>query len=135
LALHLATGRRPSELLSGIQRGVPEGWKALLVLPSRESQRDRVERRVRAMVTQGWPEEVQDLVRQGMAEDLRRLRPLGYAHWLSGGDSREIEASIVRETQAYAKRQGTWFRNQLPGIPAWDPDGETLEAAYSRLGV
>jgi tRNA dimethylallyltransferase len=61
------------------------------------------------------------------------LRPLGYLHWLEGGSG--IEASIVRETQAYAKRQSTWFRNQLPGIDTWDPDTETSEQAFRKLGI
>jgi tRNA dimethylallyltransferase len=136
LALHLATGKRPSELLSGVKRGVPAGWSALLVLPSREQQKSRIEQRVRAMVVQGWQEEVQRAVLHGHAEDLRRLRPLGYVHWLEAGASpRSIEARIIQETQAYARRQGTWFRNQLPGIPTWDPDTETLEQAFRKLGM
>jgi tRNA dimethylallyltransferase len=133
IALYLASGQRPSDLLSGVKRGVAPGWRALLVLPSREHQRVRVERRVRAMVEQGWQEEVQQADREGHAGDLRRLRPLGYAHWLEGGPS--IEACIVLETQAYAKRQCTWFRNQLPGLPSWDPDVETLEQACGKLGL
>jgi tRNA dimethylallyltransferase len=42
---------------------------------------------------------------------------------------------VVQETQAYAKRQATWFRNQLAGAPTWDPDTEPLEAAFVRLGL
>jgi tRNA dimethylallyltransferase len=88
------------------------------------------------MVVQGWQAEVQRAILDGHAEDLRRLRPLGYVHWLDAGASpRSIEARIVQETQAYAKRQDTWFRNQLPGIPTWDPDEETLHQAYEKLGL
>lgn len=124
LALHLATGQRPSELLRGVQRGVPEGWSALLVSPTREHLRERVAARVRAMVRQGWPGEVRRIVEAGHGEDLRRLRPLGYLDWMERRDPVEkIEARIIQETQAYAKRQGTWFRNQLPDIRNWDPDG------------
>lgn len=135
LALHLATGRRPSELLDGVRSGVPEGWRALLVLPSREPLRDRVQRRVRAMVESGWAREVQALVDSGQEAQLRELHPLGYLDWLEGGDPTEIEARIVQETQAYAKRQTTFFRNQWPGIPTWDPDTEDLAEAMSRLGL
>lgn len=135
LALHLASGKRPSDLLSGVKRDVPTGWSALLVLPSREHQRSRVQRRVRAMVEQGWQEEVQRVVHCGHGGDLRRLRPLGYTHWLEGGPLSSIETRIVLETQAYAKRQSTWFRNQLPGIPIWDPDEESPEQAFRKLGL
>ena len=42
---------------------------------------------------------------------------------------------VVRDTQAYAKRQATWFRHQLPCLPEWDPDREPLESAFLRLGL
>jgi tRNA dimethylallyltransferase len=122
LALHLGTGERPSTMLQGIRRGVPEGWEALLVLPSRERLRERVAERVHAMVQRGWPQEVRRIRETGQAEELRRLRPLGYLDWIEGGNPSAIEARIIQETQAYAKRQSTWFRNQLPGVPVWDPD-------------
>jgi tRNA dimethylallyltransferase len=67
----------------------------------------------------------------GLEAELRRLRPLGYEALLDGRGA----AGIIQETQAYAKRQGTFFRNQWPGMPTWDPDGEPLEAALARLGA
>lgn len=133
LALHLATGRRASQLLDGIEHGLPHGWRALLVLPSRERQRARVAARVRQMLSQGWPAEVARLRDAGLEPDLRRLRPLGYEALLDG--SRGAGARIIQETQAYAKRQGTFFRNQWPGVPTWDPDAEPLEVAFERLGI
>lgn len=135
LALHLATGRRASDLLRGVRRGVPEGWKALLVLPARDMQRNRVERRVQAMVAQGWAAEVKRAMEAGQTDNLRRLKPLGYINWMDGGDAREIEAHIVQQTQTYAKRQVTFFRNQWPEISTWDPDAETLDAAFEKLGL
>ena len=135
LALHLTTGRAPSELLFGPETGLPPGWRALVVAPGREHRRARVVARVAAQVKAGWPEEVARLVACGHAEDLVALRPLGYAAWLAGGDPGTIQARVVQETQAYAKRQATWFRNQLPGVPVWDPEAEPLEAAFARLGL
>jgi tRNA dimethylallyltransferase len=133
LALHLATGRRASQLLDGTRQGLPEGWRALLVLPVRERQRSRVAARVRQMLTQGWPEEVDRLRAAGLEGELRRLRPLGYEALLDA--PRGAAARIIQETQAYAKRQSTFFRNQWPGIATWDPDAEPLQAAFDRLGL
>ena len=133
LALHLATGGQPSQLLGGVGQGVPEGWRALLVLPTRERQRDRVAARVRTMLAQGWPEEVARLRAAGLEDDLRRLRPLGFLALLDA--PRGARDRIIQETQAYAKRQGTFFRNQWPGIPVWDPDHESLAAAFERLDL
>lgn len=135
LALHLATGGRPSLLLDGVRQGVPEGWKALLVLPSREALRRRIGVRVAAQIAAGWPEEVDRLVAAGHRLDLEVLRPLGYAEWLKGGDRRGIQARIIQATQVYAKRQSTFFRNQWPELPCWDPDVEDLAAALARLGL
>jgi tRNA dimethylallyltransferase len=139
LALHLATGRRPSELLSGVPKGLPEGWRAILVLPSRERQRERVALRVRSMIDQGWIEEVRMAMEQGYEAALRRIRPLGYVDWMDAlkqsGDFAATEARIIASTQAYAKRQATWFRNQLPELPCWDPDTESLERAIEKLAA
>jgi len=133
LALHLATGGRPSQLLDGVGQGLPAGWRALVVLPTRERQRERVAARVRAMLAQGWPEEVARLRAAGLEAELRRLRPLGYLALLDA--PRGARDRIIQETQAYAKRQGTFFRNQWPGLPTWDPDHEPLAAAFERLDL
>lgn len=135
LALHLATGRRPSELLPGLEGGVPAGWRVLVVSPGRERRRERVIARVAAQVRAGWPQEVVKLVAEGHRSDLEAIRPLGYARWMAGGATASVAADIIRDTQAYAKRQATWFRNQLPQAATWDPDAEPLEAAFQRLGL
>jgi len=135
LALHLATGRAPSQLLAGPDTDLPAGWRVLVVAPGREQRRERVAARVAAQVRAGWREEVAGLLTAGHREDLMALRPLGYAQWMAGGDPAVAQAAVVLETQAYAKRQATWFRNQLSGAPTWDPDSEPVEAAFQRLGL
>lgn len=133
LALHLTTGGPATALLGGADRAIPPGWRVLVVTPGRERRRERVAARVQAQVAAGWREEVQQLVTSGHAPDLLALRPLGYTLWMSEGESAALQAAVVQETQAYAKRQATWFRNQLPGAPTWDPDHDALAAAFERL--
>jgi tRNA dimethylallyltransferase len=135
LALHLATGGAPSRLLNGPDTGIPEGWRVLVVSPGHERRRVRVAARVAAQILAGWQNEAAHLLAGGHAEDLLALRPLGYGVWLAGGDPAHMRAAVVQETQAYAKRQATWFRNQLPHAPVWDPDTEPLETAFLRLGI
>lgn len=135
LALHLATGNPSSELLTGTTRGIPPGWRVLVVSPGRELRRERVAARVSAQVAAGWREEVARLQAEGHAGDLEALRVLGYATWMAGGDPAAARSRVIQETQAYAKRQATWFRNQLPGAPTWDPDAQPLAAAFALLGV
>ncbi len=131
LALHLATGRRPSELREGRAAALPEGWRVLVVAPTRDARRARVEARIAAQMRDGWPEEVARLLREGHEVDLRTLRPLGYEALMDG----EGVDRIVIETQAYAKRQATWFRHQLKEAAVWDPDTEPVEAALAKLGL
>jgi tRNA dimethylallyltransferase len=143
LALHLATGLKASELLTGVRAGIPEGWRVLVVLSTREMQRKRVEMRVAEQLKTGWQDEVARLLLAGHREDLEALRPLGYLELMkmTGGSPRSPRNShlgierIVQETQAFAKRQATWFRNQLPEAPHWDPDAEPLAAAFEKLGI
>lgn len=133
LGLHLATGQKPSLFLSGIQQGVPDGWKALLVLPSRYSQQQRIVRRVQLMAEMGWEAETQAILAKGLREELQRLRPLGYLEWLEDRSKKEIIDQITLKTQQYAKRQATFFKNQWPKISTFDPDQENLEAALTKL--
>lgn len=131
LALHLATGARPSDLREGRATGAPEGWRVLIVAPARDARRARVERRVAAQFEAGWAEEAARLLEAGHETDLRALRPLGYEALLEGSPRERI----VQETQAYAKRQATWFRHQFKEAPAWDPDVEPVEAAFMKLDI
>jgi len=137
LALHLATGLKASELLTGVRLGVPEGWRALVVLSTREVRRKRVELRVAEQLKSGWQDEVARLLAAGHHADLEALRPLGYMDLVAmaeGSKHSGIEG-IVQETQAFAKRQATWFRNQLPDAPHWNPDVEPFAAAFEKLGL
>jgi tRNA dimethylallyltransferase len=101
-------------MLTGVSREIPEGWDVQLVMPERGLLRERIAARVRRMIQNGWQDEVERLVRDGLTEHLLRLRPLGYDIWLEEDDPKIAEPKIIQATQGYAKRQATWFRNQLP---------------------
>ena len=140
LALHLATGLKASELLTGVRLGVPEGWRVLVVLSAREMRRKRVELRVAEQLKAGWQDEVAGLLAAGHGPDLEALRPLGYTGLVEMAECSQrsgVEGieRIIQETQAFAKRQATWFRNQLPEAPHWDPAVEPLDAAFEKLGL
>jgi tRNA dimethylallyltransferase len=85
------------------------------------------------MIDAGWQREAQEIERAGLAHHLRRLRPLGYDVWLDKLNQEMAEQKIIQATQAYAKRQATWFRNQLPGLPQFDPDAGELYLALAFL--
>jgi tRNA dimethylallyltransferase len=122
LALHIATGERPSELLTGTAKTIPENWRVMLIMPQRVALRERIATRVKNMIRAGWQQEVQQLMKNDLDHHLRRLRPLGYDIWLECLDPGIAEQKIIQATQAYAKRQVTWFTNQLPDAQRFEPN-------------
>jgi tRNA dimethylallyltransferase len=88
----------------------------VLTLPA-EEHRTRIASRTERMVDSGWIEEAVGLRDAGL-EDAPALNALGYRTVLEladGGLTREQAVQrINRQTWAYARRQRTWFRHQLP---------------------
>jgi len=80
--------------------------------------RARIEERARRMLDGGWVEEVEALRTAGYGRDSAALGALGYLavwDWIDGRISRaDALACILRDTWAYARRQRTWLRHQLP---------------------
>ena len=84
---------------------------------------DRINRRVDAMLEAGLVEEVAGLLASGYAPDVPGMSATGYgeiAAHLRGELGLEEAADRIRSrTRGYARRQLTWFRNQLPGDAIW----------------
>ncbi len=119
LEIALLTGRP----LSWWHRKAPadgeatDGVIVVLELPRAELDR-RIDARVTAMVEQGLLDEVRALLDRGVALDAPGMTGSGYreiARFLEGSCTLEeaVEA-MRRSTRRYARRQTTWFRNQLP---------------------
>lgn len=131
LEVALITGR-PLSLWQQMARatGVMRPWYVVLTVP-RELLRRRIAERVDAMLSAGLVEEVRAELARGTAPDAAGLDGVGYretvamlAGRLAPGDLRE---AIVRATRAYAKRQETWFRNQLrPQLPGVSHQPDSL---------
>lgn len=80
--------------------------------------RERIERRTRQLLADGWTEEVRALREAGHGPDSPALDALGYrdvARLLDGEiDREEAVERIARDTWQYARSQRTWFRHQVP---------------------
>lgn len=80
---------------------------------SREELHERIVKRVDSMLTAGLEQEVRELTHQ-YGWQVPGLSALGYAEWqpyFAGEQSlEETRASIIKNTQSYAKRQRTWFK-------------------------
>jgi tRNA dimethylallyltransferase len=120
LEIIAATGR-PLVSFHGERRPGPLEGRRLLRLflaPERGALRRRIDARFLAMIEAGALEEARALGRRGLDPMLPVMRAHGVpgllAH-LKGEAS--LEEGIARgqgDTRAYAKRQFTWFRHQLP---------------------
>ncbi|MFM9090923.1 MAG: tRNA (adenosine(37)-N6)-dimethylallyltransferase MiaA [Verrucomicrobiota bacterium] len=80
--------------------------------------RERIGRRVDAMLAAGLVEEVRGLRARGLEANPSAARAIGYREVLDCLDGRlppaELAAAIARDTRALGKKQRTWFRTQLP---------------------
>lgn len=89
----------------------------VLTLPG-DAHRARIRERAERALASDWPDEVCSLRAAGHDRDSPAFSSIGYAavdDWISGRASREEALTrIVRDTWAYARRQRTWFRHQVP---------------------
>ena len=130
----LLAGERLSVLQQRNAR--PPRYRArwLVIDPGAELQA-HIERRLDAMLAGGWPDEVRALTRDVPA-DAPAWNACGYGavrDWVAGRTTAAAaREAILVETRQYAKRQRTWFRNQLAGeqVTRLDPaDPRALERA------
>ncbi len=83
----------------------------------------RINERVWTMLRAGWLDEVRELLRGGHHPPEPGMSAVGYAEMaahLGGAMALEDAVDAVqRATRRYARRQLTWFRNQLPDDAVW----------------
>lgn len=114
-----ATGRPISAFQAGGGAAVidPAQAEKIVVLPDRAVLAGRIDRRFAAMLKNGAVEEVRALLALRLSPQMPAMKAIGVpqiAAMLSGEMS---EAEVIERasaaTRQYAKRQMTWFRNQL----------------------
>jgi len=127
LAVKRATGRPLSSFQDAPQRGLLDGWQVerLVLDPDRAVLRERIARRLEAMMEQGAVEEVEALRRLEIDPSLPVMKAIGVREigdWLDGSISREEAVRLATiATHQYAKRQRTWFRNRFADWPRLNP--------------
>ena len=106
--------------------------RALVLDPSLEELRRRIDERARRMFASGFEDEVCALRAAGYGPALRPLQALGYQQvgaLLDGACTRaEALAATIAATADYARRQRTWFRKEAASarFEAAPPAGELL---------
>ena len=138
LEVMLATGR---SLLEWHDHGKPAAVDAALavkvfLMPDRDALFRRIDERFDAMMAAGALEEVRVLAARNLNPELPAMKAHGVP-WLIRHLRGEITLADAiegakRDTRQYTKRQGTWFRNQLPDF-AWVEPDRALAAIDAQL--
>jgi tRNA dimethylallyltransferase len=112
---------------------------SFVTAPARDQLYAACDDRLITMVAKGALEEVA-AVRRAYPDAVQEqpgFKALGFrelARHLDGAWSlEEAVAAAQQATRNYAKRQGTWFRRQLPGAIFLAPDGEAMKFSQSYL--
>ena len=136
LEVILATGRSLSDWHREGLPAILDSKHAVKVFITCERQElvRRIETRFAAMLGSGALEEVRALAARGLDPSLPAMKAHGVP-WLIRHLSGEISleeaaAGAVMDTRRYAKRQLTWFRNQMKEWP-WSP-AEEAEAVLEQ---
>ena len=97
--------------------------------------RQRIADRMDLMVEQGALEEVNEILEKRYAADLPIMKALGvpeFAEYLRGKISlEEAKQKAVQNSQQYAKRQQTWFNNQIED--KIEIAGKSVDEIYKEL--
>jgi tRNA dimethylallyltransferase len=95
-----------------------QGWRVLKIglAPDREALYARIHARTRAMLANGWLEEVRSLLHAGLPGNAKPFDFIGYRELREALQGRitmdQASAAIQQATRRYAKRQLTWFRRE-----------------------
>lgn len=117
LEIYLATGKTQSFMRSvdGFGSDRFNVIKIGLDFKSRDSLYKAIEKRVDAMFSAGWVEEVKSLLAEYSAE-LHPFRAIGYreiAEHLHGNKTLDETITVIKQkTRNYAKRQITWYKKE-----------------------
>jgi tRNA dimethylallyltransferase len=114
----------------------PDNAIRVFLNPEREQLKRRIEARFAAMLDAGALDEVRALAARRLPDTLPAMKAHGVPwlrRYLDGDISRdEAAAGSIMDTRRYAKRQVTWFRNQMPGW-TWTLPEEGMAAAETLM--
>ena len=111
--------------------------RVVLLARPREVLYARINDRARDMLRDGLVDEVRSLLGAGYSRSDPGMTATGYrevAAYLAGELTLDEALDLVqRRTRAYARRQHTWFRHQLPGPPLVMDAGGPNEALAKEI--
>ena len=124
LEVRLVTGRSLLELQGVVKPTLRYEVEAWRLDPPVEVLKEKIARRARLMLENGWIDEAKRALDRGLLSTPTAHQALGYKiidGFLRGQfDRAELENRIVTATWQFARRQRTWFRHQHPEAQIWE---------------
>ena len=122
ISVYRATGRPLSDWQADTRPIIPKRYtRRAVILPDRETLYDRINRRLDALLETGALEEAKVVYNQSLAKTLPMVKAIGLSHLMrhvAGELSFEDAIELAkRDSRRLAKRQMTWFRNQMSDWP------------------
>ena len=122
-----STGRPLSEWQEKRSRPLISGARVahIVMAPERDWLHARIDERFRAMATDGGLDEARTFAALRLDPALPAMKAIGLPEMTAAARGEiAVEAAVeaaITATRQYAKRQETWFRNQMPDWPRLDP--------------
>jgi tRNA dimethylallyltransferase len=129
LEIYQQTGKKPSELQK--KTGLPYPFFIIGLTRERNSLYKVIDKRVDSMISCGFIEEVQKLLKLGYSYDLPSMYSLGYreiSQYLRGELKKEEACQKIKfETHRFARSQYTWFRSADKRITWFNLDNDVSD--------
>ena len=140
IAIYESTGVKKSETLAKQNHELIYNAKFIGLTLERESLYQRIDQRVDLMMEQGLLQEIDGLMKKNYTREMQSMKAIGYKEWFAyyqGTQTLDETLELIKKnSRNYAKRQYTWFNNQVPVI--WfnvnlNNFNETINAVISEL--
>ena len=134
IQIYLESGQKKSDIIKNQEHKLLYDVEFIgLTKTSREELYSLIDKRVDKMIEDGLIDEVKELMKK-YPSSLRAFQAIGYKELMSNIDSEDLSETISlikQKTRNYAKRQYTYFNNQLP-VKWFDTYEEALSYMFGR---
>lgn len=118
IAIYESTGVKKSDTLASQNHELIYDANFIGLTLDREILYERINQRVDKMMKQGLFQEIEGLMKKNYSNNLQSMKAIGYKEWFAyyqGKQSLEETIELIKKnSRNYAKRQYTWFNNQMP---------------------
>lgn len=118
IAIYESTGIKKSETLAKQKHEMLYDVKFIGLTLPRDVLYERINMRVDKMMVAGLAKEIDEIMKKNYSSELQSMKAIGYKEWFAyyqGKQSLEETLELIKKnSRNYAKRQYTWFNNQMP---------------------